>query len=297
MNRNSKIYSLRRYLQKTATKFFGFRIMTRLYYFVILKRFCHLNNPKTLNEKICWLKVNDYWNNSLVISCTDKYRVRSYIETKVGLKYLVPLLAAYDSVEDIDFDVLPDKFVLKCNHGCGYNIIVESKRELNFDETKSKLRKWMSEDFGLFNAEPHYSYIQPKIVCEHHVGQNFKDCKFFCIHGCVEFYYVSEDLLDRTKARMCYYLPNGDKASFHRDNYEVGDFNLPPNVVSEMIGLSEKLASDFVFVRVDFMLTEDNKIFFSELTFCPDGGYLEWTPSNYLLEYGKKLHLNKSNQL
>ena len=119
-----------------------------------------LKNPRTFNEKLQWLKLYYYPQNDLAVKCADKYRVREYIKDKGYENTLVPLLGVWDNVEDIDWDSLPNKFVLKCNHGCAYNIVCNDKTEFDRIKAKKQLNKWLKEDFGAFNIEPHYSNIK-----------------------------------------------------------------------------------------------------------------------------------------
>lgn len=289
MDRNNLLYKIRRDMQVAATKCFGYKAMTKFYYRILLKKKCNLENPQDLNDKICWLKVYDYPNNKLVIQCADKFLVREYVKDKIGEEYLVPLVKAYDTAKEIDFSMLPEKFILKCNHGCAYNILVNDKKSIDERATKKQLAKWLKEDFSLFNAEPQYHAIPRKIVCEKHLGNNLVDYKFFCFNGKVNFYYVSEGLLDDRTATMKHYLRDGSVAPFQREGYAEADFPYT-NTVKKMIELAEKLAEPFPFVRVDFFLV-DECIYFAELTFTPGGGYNELSPSSYLLELGKKLKL------
>ncbi len=289
MERTCFIYKIRRSCQSLATRILGYKISTKMYYIILLKKKCNLDKPEDLNEKLCWLKVYDYPKNKLVIQCADKYLVRNYISKKIGNDVLVPLLGVYDKASEIDFDKLPDKFILKCNHGCAYNILVNDKEELDIFATRKQLNKWLKEDFSLFNAEPQYHYIPRKIVCEKHLGEKLIDYKFFCFNGKVEFYYVSEGLLDDRTATMKHYMRDGSIAPFQREGYAEADFPYD-DTVKKMVEYAEILASDFTFVRVDFFLVE-GKIYFAELTFTPGGGYNELTPSSYLLELGKKLVL------
>lgn len=149
-----------------------------------------LKNPKTFNEKIQWLKLHDYPNNQLVINGADKYKVREYVKKKGLGDILVPLLRHWDRPEDIDWEKLPDKFVLKCNHGCAYNILCNNKNAFDKDDAIKKIKKWMKEDFGAFNIETHYSKIKPHITCEKFLGDCIVDYKFFCFNGKPEYIYI-----------------------------------------------------------------------------------------------------------
>lgn len=292
MIKGSIVYRIRRKMQYTATKILGYRIMTKIYYYIILKEKCNLKEPKSFNEKICWLKLNNYNENELVIQCSDKYLVRDYVKERIDEKYLIPLINIWNDVEEIDFSQLPNRFMLKCNHGCAYNILVNNKSELNINEVKKKLKKWMKEDFSLFNAEPQYSHIPRKIICEKHMGNQLVDYKFFCFNGHAKFFYVSKGLLlDGDAVAMKHYMCDGSPAPFQREQYEECDFTIS-NRKDEMLELAEKLAKPFEFVRVDFLLV-DEKVYFSELTFTPGSGYNIFKPKEYLDKLGDELNLMK----
>lgn len=167
MERDSFIYKARRKIQVVAHKLFSNEFMSKLYFKIVLKEKLDLKNPRTFNEKLQWLKLYYYPQNDLAVKCADKYRVREYIKDKEYENTLVPLLGAWDNVEDIDWDSLPNKFVLKCNHGCAYNIVCNDKTEFDRIKAKKQLNTWLKEDFGAFNIEPHYSNIKKhKITCE-----------------------------------------------------------------------------------------------------------------------------------
>ena len=111
-----------------------------------------------------WL--NRFWCSPLKVKCADKVRVHDYLAEKGLEGYAVPLLGVWDDANDINFEVLPKQFVLKCNHGCGYNIIVKDKQHINKAEIRQKLNEWLKEDYGKIHNEYHYSKIEPKILAE-----------------------------------------------------------------------------------------------------------------------------------
>jgi hypothetical protein len=142
----------------------------------------NFDNPKTFNEKIQWLKLYD--STPIKILLSDKYKVRDYIAKKIGKEYLNTLYGVYDTFEDINFNILPNKFVIKCNHGSGYNIIVKDKSKLNLKVIKEKLDKWMNENFALaYGLELHYRDIKPKIIIEKYLDDgtgDLRDYKITC---------------------------------------------------------------------------------------------------------------------
>ena len=257
-----------------------------------MKKRLDLNNPKTFNEKLQWLKLYYFPKNSTVIQCADKYSVRDYIKAK-GLDYLlVPLLAVYDNPKIIDYHCLPKQFVLKCNHGCAYNIVCTDCDSLDKKATNKQLLKWLHEDFGSFNVEPHYSKIrQKKIICEEYLGENIIDYKFFCFNGVPRFLYVSSNLIHDRQAKIGFFNLDGSKMQLHRDDYEdIGDIKFP-SFFEEIKRVATLLCEGFPFVRVDFFVL-DNRFYFAELTFTPGACMMPFNPEEIDLEWGNLLDIS-----
>lgn len=290
MNKKGPVYKIRRKFQTIATRLFGYKVMTQVYYRIILKKRCNLSEPQTLNEKICWLKVYHYPYNDLIIQCADKYRVREYVEKKIGAEYLVPLLGHWSSADEIDFNTLSDKFVLKCNHGSRYNLLVEDKSSLNTEEVRKQLNTWLKEDFSLFNAEPHYHTISRKIICEKFIENELTDYKFFCANGKILFYYIASGLLKQQDKTLTHYLPDDTLAPFQKPLYKNKIFEISP-LLCTLKKLAETMAEDFHFVRVDFVVAGD-QIYFSELTFSPSGGYNLHNPQEKFDQMGEMLDIS-----
>lgn len=234
----------------------------------------NLKNPKTLNEKCMWLKLNTYYKNPLITECCDKYLVRNYVKRAGCEELLNELIGVWDNPDEINFDTLPRRFVLKGNHGCGYNIIVNDKSKLNIKETKKQLAEWLKEDYWKLYAETQYKFIKKKIICEKLIETQHNDLpedyKIYCINGkcdvlmfCAErssgdpkFYFFDKNLN---------YMPE-----YYQNDKNVDKTVLPKNI-SNMINFAERLAAPFPFVRVD-LYSEQNRIYFGELTFLPTGG-------------------------
>ena len=182
----------------------------RKFFYARTKKHLNLDNPQTFNEKIQWMKLYD--STPIKTRLADKYLVRDWVKEKIGEEYLIPLLGVYDKFEDINFDKLPNQFVIKCNHGCGYNIIVKDKSKLDLVDTKAKLDKWMNENFAFkVGLELHYRDIKPKIIIEKFIenkGTNdLYDYKFWCFDGKVKYIqFLSERNLDGLK--MAFYDRN-----------------------------------------------------------------------------------------
>lgn len=291
MERDSFIYKTRRKIQVIAHKLFSNEFMSKLYFKIVLKEKLDLKNPRTFNEKLQWLKLYYYPQNDLAVKCADKYRVREYIKEKGYENTLVPLLGAWNNVEDIDWDSLPNKFVLKCNHGCAYNIVCNDKTEFDRIKAKKQLNTWLKEDFGAFNIEPHYSNIKKhKITCEEFLGDNLVDYKFFCFNGVPKFIYVSSDLIHDRQARIGFFNIDGSKINLKRDDYASIEKIELPSFYNEMLEMASNLCKDFPFVRVDFFVT-DNKYYFAELTFTPSACMMPFNPKEIDLEWGNMLNI------
>lgn len=291
MERDSFLYKYRRKMQVIAHKILSDEFMSKIYFKIMLKEKLNLQNPKTFNEKLQWLKLNYYPNNDLVINCTDKYAVREYIKEKGYEDKLVPLLGVWNNAEKINWHDLPEKFILKCNHGCAYNLICDNKEKFDKDKAVKKLNTWLKEDFGAFNIELHYSKIKEhKIICEEYLGENLVDYKFFCFNGIPKYLYVSSDLMHDRQAKIGFFNLDGTKMNLERNDYAKIDKIEFPEFYNEMIEMTKKLCKDFYFVRVDFFVTKD-KYYFAELTFTPSACMMPFNPKEMDLEWGEMLNI------
>lgn len=293
MERDSFLYKARRSGQVLAHKILPDTLMSKIYFKIVLGRKLNLDNPETFNEKIQWCKLYYYPKSKKVVTCADKYAVRTYIKKKGYGESLTCLLGMWSRAEDIDWGKLPDRFVLKCNHGCAYNVIVPDKNELDRAATVQQLNKWLQEDFGAFNIELHYSQIkQRKIICEEFLGVNIMDYKFFCFNGEPKFIYVSNDLSHDRRAQIGFFNLDGSKMPLTRDDYkDISEIKLP-SFFNEMKDMAQDLSKEFPFVRVDFFLA-NNRYYFAELTFTPGAGMMPFNPEKYDLEWGKMLDISE----
>lgn len=274
------------------------KLNTKFLYWRRLGKKLDLNNPKTSNEKVLWLKFNTYYKNPLVIQCADKYAVREYVEKCGCGEILNDLYGVYDKVSDINFDKFPNKFVMKLNYGCGMNLICTDKSALNIKKTKRMLGRWMRSLQHLRLSEMHYSYIPKKIICEKfldtHNNAAPDDYKIYCCNG--KPYYVMVCIgRDKGRPKFYYFDCEGNlQREMTRDGLEApADFQYEkPQGWNEMICYAETLSAPFPFVRTDFYLV-DGKVVFGELTFTPAGGLdsrkLEYTDKllGYLIDLSK----------
>ncbi|MCQ2554126.1 MAG: glycosyl transferase [Clostridia bacterium] len=238
-----------------------------------------LENPKGYVEKLQWLKL--YYHNPKMTVCCDKYLVRDYIKEVIGEEYLIPLLGVYDSPDEIDFDALPDRFVLKCNHNSGKGMyICKDKSKMDVEKVKAGLRKGLKEDYFLTGREWCYKNVPRKIICEEYMEDSngeFNDYKFYCNHG------KAKDTL------ICFDRFKSTHKNLHMsENWEIMPYNsscekaiedgltVPvPENYEEMKSIAEKLSQGFPHVRMD-MYDVDGRIYFGEFTFYSDSGYFRW---------------------
>lgn len=160
-------------------------LASKIVFLFAMNKRLDLKNPKTFNEKIQWLKL--YWQDPRVAMCADKYELREYVRECDAKEILNPIFGVYKNFDHINFELLPDKFALKCTHGSGYNIICENKDDFNIYEVKKKVNKWMNSRFSYIGAEIQYDKMEPKIIIEKYIEGIDKhppiDYKMFCFNG------------------------------------------------------------------------------------------------------------------
>jgi TupA-like ATPgrasp len=285
---------LRRILGK-AYRLLPAGTFARLQYFKYHREILHLNHPRTYSEMLMWLKVHgrlDRYHNM-----ADKYAVREYVTEKLGPEYVIPLLGVWDSADEIDFDKLPDKFVLKANHGCDYNVICTDKSKLDIEDTRRKLNRWIREDFYKEERELQYKGIKPKIIAEKYLedesGQ-LRDYKFYCVEGVVKMIQYDVDRFTDHKSELM------DPEWNRLKTVQVGTFSAlgpqspKPKALPKLLAAARALSKDFWFVRVDLYLVGD-QVYFGELTFTPGDGLVTFVPAETGdLEFTKILDVNYS---
>lgn len=252
-----------------------------------------IDNPKTFNEKMQWLKLN--YLKPLMTKCADKISVRDYVAEKIGQKYLVPCLGVWDNPEDIDFDKLPNKFVLKVNHGSGQNIIVDDKTKFNISDAVTKLKEWMKPEnnWYYYSFENVYKDIKPKIIAEEFLetsNNDLPDYKIMCYDGIPKNLFVCSER--RSGLKVTFFDLNWDRLPFNR-MYPVSKNEIKkPKNFDEMLKISKILSRDFPFVRVDFFEVNE-KLYIGEMTFYPGNGMEPFNPCEWDRKLGNLLKLPK----
>jgi len=252
----------------------------------------NLRNPQTYNEKIQWLKLYD--TTQLKTQLADKKQVRKWVARKIGNEYLIPILGTWDSLDEINFQLLPEQFVLKCNHGCGWNLIVKDKSKMDFNAAKAKFNRWLSTNFAFkYGFELQYKDIQPCIIAEKYINNSdgdLHDYKFWCFEGEVKYImYLSERNISHLK--MTFYSIDWVPLNISY-NYEKHLSPAPkPSNLDEMLNIAKVLSAGFHFVRVDLYVLDDGIIKFGEMTFTPYSGVCRWNPPEADAMLGKLIAL------
>lgn len=249
-------------------------LTSRILYWRKFKYSLNLHSPQTLNEKLMWLKLYEYGQSPLVSQCADKLRVRDYVSAAGWGNILNELYGAWDSASQIPWNQLPDSFVLKCNHGCGFNVICPDKHVLDITRSRARLDQWMRTDFWRFYAELQYRSIPKRIVCERYLGGQGRlpeDYKVYCFHGVPQYILVCEGR-SAGKPRFYFFDTGWHFCPLTRDGLsEPEDFTLErPVCLPEMLKCAAELSAPFPFVRADFYVAE-GRLVFGELTFTPSG--------------------------
>ena len=243
----------------------------------------NLKNPVSFAEKICWLKLYRYAKDPLVWQCADKLAVRDYVRSCGFDDMLNPLYAVYDKAEDIDWNHLPEKCVLKWNFGCGYNILVEGKHDIECSEMIKKLSTWRKKKYWNYYSEMHYKHIAPKLICERFLdtapGEELIDYKLYTFSGKVRAILVIARQAGEPQ-RAVFMTPRWEYLSDIPNKYPVCFVPSKPKSLERMILAAEKLSAPFPFVRVDFYEYEDKPVF-GEMTFTPSTGL---NPSECMVE-------------
>ncbi len=250
----------------------------------------NFDDPKTMNEKIFWYKLN--YHDPLVTVCCDKFAVKEYVAEKIGSVHVIPTLAHWESPDEIDLSDLPERFVLKVNWSSGYNIIVKNKALLNQADARQQLSNWMQPQKNSYYQTFNWGYkdMKPVAYAEQYVEQisgQLYDYKFFCCNGTPMFWFIATDRNNGGQLTHDFYDMHFNRFDFNYGGRAHANFPLQkPRFFKEMIAAAKKLAAPFPFVRVDFYET-DQQFFVGEMTFYPGGGILPFDPVEWDYRMGQ----------
>ena len=253
----------------------------------------NLKNPVRYTEKLQYLRLYIYPKDPKVIKAAGRAGVREYLTEKGFGECLIPIYGIFDTFDDIDFDKLPNQFVMKCTHACAFNQIVLDKSTFNKEESRNKFNKWLKTNYGKKTVERHYSPITPQIIIEKYLGsaENLPvEYKIHVFNGKAKYMYVVTGRGKDIRYNNYYidWTPF-DGAQFN--GWKKREEGVPvPSNWDEMVKLAEAMAKEFPFVRVD-LYNIDGKIYFSELTFTPAKGTLIFDDDKADYEIGEWLDI------
>ncbi len=257
----------------------------------------NLNNPTTFNEKLQWLKLYD--RNPLYTKLVDKYAVKDYVANIVGEEYIIPTLAVWDTVDEIDLSSLPNQFVLKTTHDSGGVCICKNKETFDWGKAKEKLDKSLHFDYYKLAAEWPYKNVPRRIIAEKYLEDSsfheLRDYKFFCFDGECKALFIATDRQNREEPYFSFFDRDFNYLGITQGHPQPPVLPEKPQNYDLMIELAEKLSKGFPQVRVDFYEV-NGKVYFGELTFFHHSGIVPFEPQEWDYTFGDWLKLPKTKR-
>lgn len=252
----------------------------------------NLDSPKTFNEKLQWLKLND--RKEFYSQLVDKYEVKRIVEKKIGKEFIIPTIGLYNSFDEINFNELPNKFVIKCTHYGGSEgvFIIKDKESFNYKTVQRKLKRILRKNLYYSGREWPYKNVKPRIIIEKYLEDKnigeIRDYKFYCFNGKVKLWFICSDR--KSKVKYTFFDREGNFLNIKQCNEDYDEKVKKPNNLNKMIELAEILSKDLIHVRVDFYEI-NNKIYFGELTFYDASGFGQFDPEEWDRKIGDMLEL------
>lgn len=251
-----------------------------------------LKNPKTFNEKIQWLKLND--RNPVYTTMVDKYEVKNIMKKIIGDDCIIPTLGVWESVSKINFKELPEKFVLKCTHDSGGSVIIKNKNTQDWNAVYRFLKRHMKRNYFWSGREWPYNSVKPRIIAEEYMEngeEGLHDYKIWCFNGKPKYIqYITGRLGNKTYE--AFYDLNWEKQSFSYHNQIMHSVVPRPVCLDRLLEYAEIIAKGHPFVRCDFYVLPDGGIRFGEITFYPMSGMERWNPEKVNYIFGEYIDLN-----
>ena len=268
------------------------KLYISLKYYYRFHKFPNLKNPETYNEKLQWLKLHDH--NELYHTLADKSEVKKYVEKLIGSEHVIKTLGVYDSFDEIDFDSLPERFVLKCTHDSGGLVICKDKSKLDKEISKKVIESSLKTNYFYHSREWAYKDLKPRIIAEEYIetrNGDLPDYKFFCFDGKVRALYVATGR--HTKEGVCFdfYDENFNHLPFYNSHPNSKNKIDKPSGFEGMKELAEKLSVGMPHVRVD-LYDIDGKIYFGEYTFYHMSGFQPFRPEEWDYTFGSWIDLD-----
>ena len=256
----------------------------------------NLDNPNSFSEKLQWLKLYDH--NPVYTIMVDKYAVKKYVGNIIGEKYIVPLIGKWDKVEDVEWEKLPQRFVIKCNHDSGGLVICKDKSKFDVKAAKKKLSKSLKRNLYYGTREWPYKDVKPCIIAEEYLEDEFgelRDYKLFCFDGVAKALFIATDRQkEGVETKFDFFDMEGNHLPFTNGHPNANPTPPIPRSINEMKFIAEKLSKGIPHVRVDFYEV-NGQVFFGELTFYHWGGIMPFNPREWDYTFGSWLKLPKKD--
>lgn len=250
-----------------------------------------LENPRSFNEKLQWIKLND--RNPLYTTLVDKYKVKQYVADKIGAEHVVPLLGVWDNVDEVEWDNLPNRFVIKCSHDCGGMVICKDKSKLDVENAIKKLKRCFKTDYYWKSREWPYKNVEKKVFAEEYMEDEFgelRDYKWFCFDGEPKAMFIAADRSKETETTFDFFDMDFNHLPFTNGHPNaVGSIDVPKGF-EKMKELATKLSQGLREVRVDFY-DVNGQIYFGEFTFFHWGGMQPFVPVEWDYTFGDWIKL------
>lgn len=252
----------------------------------------NLQQPKTYSEKLQWLKLYD--RKQIYTDLVDKYQVKKIVANIIGENYIIPTLGVWDRAEDIDFDVLPDQFVLKCTHDSGGLVICKDKKKLDKAAAVKKLNACLKHNFYYAQREWPYKNVKPRIIAEKYMEDNetheLRDYKFFAFDGRVKALFIASDRGSKEETKFDFFDENFNHLPFTNGHPNADIIPKKPQQFELMKELASKLSKKIPQVRVDFYEV-NGKVYFGEITFFHWSGMTPFEPEEWDYKFGEWIEL------
>ena len=254
----------------------------------------NLKNPQTYNEKLQWLKLYD--RNPKYTKMVDKYEVKQYVKNIIGEEYIIPTIGIYNEWSEIQFDKLPNQFVIKCTHDSGGISICKNKRKFDFAKAQKTIEQSLKSNFYYVSREWPYKNLKPRIIVEKYmedsITKDLRDYKFFCFDGKCKLMFIASDRQKDTDTCFDFFDEKFNHLPFTNGHPNAKITPKKPVNFEKMIDLAEKLSVNIPQVRIDFYEINGN-IYFGEITFFHWGGFVPFVPDEWDYILGNYIKLPK----
>lgn len=277
---------------------FSDKIYIMIKYYLCFGKSINLKSPQTFMEKQNWLKLYD--RNPFYTTLVDKVEVKKYVASIIGNQYIIPTLEVWDSVDEIDFDILPQQFVLKCNHNSGKGMyICKDKSKIDIDKVKKGLKEGLKENYYLHSREWPYKNVKRRILAEKYMidskTNELRDYKFFCFDGVVKALFVATDRSKEDgETKFDFFDADYNHLPFTNGHPNADILPEKPKCFEEMKIVASKLSKGIPSVRID-LYEIDGSVYFGEMTLTHWGGFTPFKPDCWDSIFGEWIYLPEIN--